>query len=159
MLIVGAAAAVHGFAAPPLKLDEIRWRLGKNLLLLGGLFLAIYLLWIAVLLISPVASFLTLMIPSLVVVPLVCCWLFGLAWRLGYDLGLLSAHICAGAGSLDAKRKEDEFLLPPKAGADRVRTLRLAQTGQGQYGHTRWRGVVGLGETHPHDLRTFYRTT
>ncbi len=95
LLIVGAAAAVHGFAAPPLKLDEILWRLGKNLLLLGGLFLAIFLLWIAVLLISPVASFLTLMIPSLVVAPLVCCWVFGLAWRLGYDLGLLSAHIYA----------------------------------------------------------------
>lgn len=98
VLIVGAGAVFHGFIAPPALLGEIARRIVRALLLFACLLLAISCLWLILLLTGPTGpGFLTLTLPTLIVFPLVACWLFGLAWRLGYDLGLLSAHIHAAS--------------------------------------------------------------
>jgi hypothetical protein len=95
-LIIGASAAANGFKAPPRTFGEIAVRIAKAFALFATLFLAMLSLWLIVLINSLAGgSFLTFAIPTLIVFPLVACWLFGLVWRLGYDLGLLSAHIQA----------------------------------------------------------------
>jgi hypothetical protein len=95
-LITGASAAAHGFKAHPRTLGDVAKRIANALALFATLFLALLCLWLILLINSPPGgSFLTFAIPALIVFPLVACWLFGLVWRLGYDLGTLSAHIHA----------------------------------------------------------------
>jgi hypothetical protein len=96
VLIVGAAATFHGFEAPPCTLSEIAKRIMRAFALFVVLLLAIHGLWMILLLYGPTGpGILILAMPTVIVFPLVACWLFGLAWRLGYDVGLVSAHIHA----------------------------------------------------------------
>jgi hypothetical protein len=103
--IVGIGTAVFGWNAPPHSLGEIGWRYLRAGQLFGLLLLAIVCLFAALLsLISQGAGFLGLAMPSLIVMPLVACWLFGLTWRLGYDTGLLLAYVHAARQQVRTRR-------------------------------------------------------
>jgi hypothetical protein len=104
--IIGIGAASFGWSAPPHTLGEIARRLSRALVSFGLLLLAMVCLFVILLTLSPQGiGFLALGIPALVVVPLVACWLFGLVWRLGYDVGLLSAHIRAARRQARARQR------------------------------------------------------
>ena len=94
--IVGIGAAIFGWNAPPHLLSEIGGRYLRAAQLFGLLSLAILGVMAAVLVLTPHGIvFLGLAIPWMIAMPLLACWLFGLAWRLGYDTGLLLAHVHA----------------------------------------------------------------
>jgi hypothetical protein len=102
--IISIGSAFFGWSAPPYSLREIRLRYLRATQLFGLSLFAIACLFAAILPFIPQPTIVGLAIPWMIAMPLLACWLFGLAWRLGYDTGLLLAYVHAARHQTRTRR-------------------------------------------------------